>query len=317
MLYDRPYMRQDSAPAAPKTSMVTRLLIITIAIAVVVQLVAIAFPATHAYSGVPIWDFINNQLALSGSNFKELKIWTLLSYGFFHAPQTGSMFFIPIPHIHLVINMLMLFILGRHVEQVLGSKRFLALYLGGIVAGGVLYAVLHFNGNGVAIGASAAVSALFGFFALINPNAQMILIPIPIPIRVKWLLYGYLAITLFGLANEISQNAAYDRIAHSAHLGGLLFGLAFHRYVYQNNAIPFLNPNTVNSRRTTTAEPPAWFKRRAKQSQNLGYSVNRSSREELQAEVDRILDKINSKGFGSLSDAEKETLDRAKEILNK
>ena len=297
--------------------MVTRLLIVTIAIAVVVQLIAIAFPAANSYSGIPIWNFINHQFALSGENFKELKVWTLLSYGFFHAPQTGSMLFIPIPHIHLVINMLMLFILGRHVERALGSKRFLALYLGGIVAGGLLYAVLHFNGNGVAIGASAAVSALFGFFALINPNAQMILIPIPIPIRVKWLLYAYLGITLFGLANELSQSVTQDRIAHSAHLGGLLFGLAFYRYVYQNNAIPFLNPDRASSRSTTTVEPPAWFKRRPKRSQNLNYSVNRSSREELQAEIDRILDKINSKGFGSLTEAEKDTLDRAKEILSK
>ena len=169
-------------------------------------------------SGMAIWDFINNQLALSGYNFKALKVWTLLSYGFFHAPQAGSIFFIPIPQAHLVINMLMLFVLGRNVEPVLGGKRFLALYLGGILAGGLLYAVLHFNSYGVVIGASAAVSAVFGFFARINPNAQMFLIPIPIPIRVKWLLYGYIGITLMGLANELSNGAVYDQIAHSAHL---------------------------------------------------------------------------------------------------
>lgn len=312
MLYDRPYMRQESAPSAPKrTSMVTRLLIVTIGVSVVVQLLAVFFP-NSAYS---VNAFIADQLALSGTNFKELKVWTLLSYGFFHSPSTGSMFFIPVPHVHLVINMLMLFILGRHVEPVLGSKRFLTLYFGGILAGGLVYAVLHFNGYGVAIGASAAVSALFGFFALMNPHAQMILIPIPIPIRVKWLLYGYGVITLFGTVNELSGSDG--GIAHSAHLGGLLFGLAFHRYVYQGNSIPFLNPNHSNSRSSTTAEPPAWFKRRSKRSQDLSYSVNRSSREELQAEVDRILDKINSQGFGALSDAEKDTLNRAQEILSK
>jgi len=37
----------------------------------------------------------------------------------------------------------------------------------------------------------------------------------------------------------------------------------------------------------------------------------------MQAEVDRILDKINRRGFGALTLEEKETLDRAKEFLRK
>ena len=311
MLYDRPYMRQDSAPVAPKSSIVTRLLIITIGVSVVVQLLAVLFPETRA----SVSALISDQLALSGKSFRELKVWTLISYGFFHSPQALSFLFIPIPYAHLVFNMLGLYILGRQIEPVLGAKRFLALYFGGILAGGLLYAVLHFNGYGVAIGASAAISALFGFFGLINPNARMIIIPIPVPIRMKWLLYGFGAITLFGLSNELT--AGGGGIAHSAHLGGLVFGLAFYRYVYQNNAIPFLNPGTTNARASTTVEPPAWFKRRPKKTEDLNYSVNRSSREQLQAEVDRILDKINSKGFGALSQAEKDTLDRAKDILSK
>ena len=45
--------------------------------------------------------------------------------------------------------------------------------------------------------------------------------------------------------------------------------------------------------------------------------MNRKNRDDLQAEVDRILDKINLSGFGSLTEEEKNTLDRAKEILRK
>ncbi|MEC7608937.1 MAG: DUF6576 domain-containing protein [Verrucomicrobiota bacterium] len=60
------------------------------------------------------------------------------------------------------------------------------------------------------------------------------------------------------------------------------------------------------------------MKRRQKdESNNLSYSVNRASRNELQEEVDQILDKINNSGFGSLTDMEKATLERAKDFLSK
>jgi hypothetical protein len=45
--------------------------------------------------------------------------------------------------------------------------------------------------------------------------------------------------------------------------------------------------------------------------------VDLSNQQSLQAEVDRILDKINEKGFGALSQDEKNTLDKAKGLLNK
>ena len=59
------------------------------------------------------------------------------------------------------------------------------------------------------------------------------------------------------------------------------------------------------------------FKRRQK-TEAPSYHVNRSVRpSDLQKEVDRILDKINSSGFGSLNQEEKSTLDRAKDIIGK
>ena len=59
----------------------------------------------------------------------------------------------------------------------------------------------------------------------------------------------------------------------------------------------------------------------AKQSRKSGapsdYSVNLDDREMVEQEVDRILDKINDKGFGSLNEDEKRTLDKAKSLLGK
>jgi len=45
------------------------------------------------------------------------------------------------------------------------------------------------------------------------------------------------------------------------------------------------------------------------------FKVNLSSSMDMQAEVDRILDKINEQGFGSLTDNEKQTLEKAKGLL--
>ena len=47
------------------------------------------------------------------------------------------------------------------------------------------------------------------------------------------------------------------------------------------------------------------------------YAVDFSNQHSLQAEVDRILDKINENGFGSLTQDEKNTLDKAKGLLNR
>ncbi|MGB0745215.1 MAG: DUF6576 domain-containing protein, partial [Opitutales bacterium] len=103
-------------------------------------------------------------------------------------------------------------------------------------------------------------------------------------------------------------------LAHSAHLGGMLAGCFYIRFLHQRSSSWFNKPST----RQASVELPEWFKRRKNRpiTRKLTYTVNRSrTRDELQTEVDRILDKINSTGFGSLNEGEKQTLDHAKDIL--
>jgi hypothetical protein len=89
-------------------------------------------------------------------------------------------------------------------------------------------------------------------------------------------------------------------------------GILYYRY-FHNRPISLFGSGSAQ----TTVEQPAWFKRREKKGQHISYKVNRGKRDDLQIEVDRILDKINISGFGSLSASEKQTLDRAKDILNR
>lgn len=121
---------------------------------------------------------------------------------------------------HLLFNMLMLFFLGPMVEQGLGAKKFLILYL---VSGfGALlghFAISPFAGfpiSGV-WGASGAVYGVLVAFAMLFPNVQLMLLFPPIPIKAKWLA---LILIVIGL---VSGFGGYQSgIAHFAHLGGAL-----------------------------------------------------------------------------------------------
>jgi hypothetical protein len=138
---------------------------------------------------------------------------------------------------------------------------------------------------------------------------------LPITIKPKWLFRISLGITIaFMLFYEL-PGASGSVVAHSAHLGGMISGVLYYRFVYLRGGGLFNRPGASRA----SVELPEWFKRRKRQpaARQINYTVNRSSssRDELQKEVDRILDKINATGFGSLSDNEKQTLDHAKDIL--
>jgi membrane associated rhomboid family serine protease len=299
MLYDRPYMRQTPEPATKQTSVVTTLLVITIGIFVLQQVLNVFFPGFGGRQNY----FLTDWFALSGQNFRELKVWTVFSYAFLHSTQTI---------LHIIGNMLGLFFLGRILEPLLGKQHFLLLYFGGAFVGGLSYVAFHFNGSNPVVGASAAVFALLAFFCLRHPEQPITLLlffVLPLTIKPKWLFWGLLVYSVYALLFTELPGRAH--VAHSAHLGGFLVGVLYFRFFYSTR------PFCASAANRPSIEAPEWFKRKKKTDGKISYRVNRTSAEDLQKEVDRILDKINSSGFGSLDDNEKATLDRAKDILSK
>jgi hypothetical protein len=95
----------------------------------------------------------------------------------------------------------------------------------------------------------------------------------------------------------------------SAHLGGMLFGWIYFRFFHANNGWD----------RVPSLRLPKWMKRREPaNTARLDAKPNPgNSPRDLRAEVDRILDKITSRGFGALTEAEKRVLDEAKDMLNR
>ncbi len=280
--------------------MVTLLIIINVAVFILQNALNVFFPGVAGYPN----QFMTKWFALGGHNFQELKVWTVLTYSFLHEPS-----FL----LHILGNMFMLFMLGRILEPMLGRNRFLWFYLGSAFLSGLLYLVLHFNDRGNVIGASGAIMALLAFFCMLRPEQPITLLlffVLPITVKPKWILRIGFAVSAFGLL--MYELPGTGHVAHSAHLGGLLAGIAYYRFFFTGAPA-----RQASGRSKPSIELPKWFKSKKQNSHSYSYKVNRTNRDELQKEVDRILDKINSSGFGSLSEEEKSTLDRAKDILSR
>ena len=242
--------------------------------------------------------------ALSVDGITSGKVWTLLTYSFLHSPSNL---------LHVIANLLGLYFLGRELLPVVGSKRFLWFYGAAAASGGLLWLAANWTTGGVVWGASAAVYGLLTIFACFYPNRQvtfLLFFVVPVTVKPKYVAYVLLGLDLCGfLFYEIMGAASPFGFAHSAHLGGMLAGWVYYRYTHEGKwsfgrAASFEMPKWARKRETASASAPK-------------YKVNLTDRSDLRAEVDRILDKINSQGFGSLTDEEKRVLDSAKDLLSR
>ncbi len=237
------------------------------------------------------------------------QIWTLLTYSLLHS--TGNF-------LHIIGNVLGMFFLGRELLPLLGSRRFLSLWGFAVLGGGLLWVATNWSHGGSVIGASAGVAALLVFFACLQPNQPMtflLFFILPVTLKPKWIAVGLLAIDLFGFVfYEVLGSPSPMGFAHSAHLGGMAAGWLFFRFVHQRD---WQNPDSVEA--ASGIELPKWFRRAQKTPEvaTPAFKVNLTNREDLKAEVDRILDKINSEGFGALTGDEKRLLDDARDALSR
>jgi len=245
-------------------------------------------------------------LALSPDAISSYRIWTLVTYSLLHNPDNL---------LHILFVLISLYFIGREVLETIGTRRFLGLYVASALVGAVVWLGLHWNSGGVLIGATAAVTGVFFLFVCLNPDRPitflLLFIPITLP-KTKYLGYAVAAFECFGLAFwEFGSDP--PSIAHSAHLGGMLTGLAYYRFVHRSFRWPrFFGRGKVE------VIPPAWTKKATVvQGGNVKFQVDIRDKGSLKAEVDRILDKINSKGFASLTEEEKRILDQARDLLNR
>jgi membrane associated rhomboid family serine protease len=161
------------------------------------------------------------QPAVSGEAPDQPPTWlTLLTSMFMH----GGL-------LHLGGNMLYLWIFGNNVEDSMGRIKFVAFYLLGGLAATAAQVAVDTESTTPTLGASGAVAAVLGAYALLYPRARVVtLVFIIIFITViqlpAWLvLFGWAALQLLSAGSEAAIGGE-GGVAYWAHIGGFVFGLA-------------------------------------------------------------------------------------------
>jgi membrane associated rhomboid family serine protease len=289
MLDDRSYMR-DPMHGSRRSMALT--IIITLAICFVIQNIILF------YSRFPLYDLFG----LTPKALKQGWIWQFVTFNFLHAPFGYGGFF------HILFNCWAIWIFGQAVEEVVGPRRLFAIFLVTGMGGGLLQALgalvlpRHFGGE--VVGASGGVFGLIAAYAALFPARQITMLlffVLPVTITARFLLIFSGLIAIFGIL------VPTERIAHGAHLGGLLAGLAFVRWGLQSEwRIPKINffrrPKVfVHGRQANTAWPAA-----------KAVPPELPSDEFISREVDPILDKISAHGIQSLTERERKILEAAR-----
>ena len=144
--------------------------------------------------------------------------WQIVTYGFMHSSSTLM---------HIIFNMLMLWMFGRDLERLMGPQRFLTYYMTCVIGAGIVQLLVGvYQGGGVpTLGASGGVFGILLAYGMHFPNRTLMLIFPPIPMKAK---YFVIMLGLFELT--IGLSGVRNGIANFAHLGGMLFGFMLIRH---------------------------------------------------------------------------------------
>jgi membrane associated rhomboid family serine protease len=231
--------------------------------------------------------------------------WQFLTYGFTHSPQPSHIFF----------NMLTLWFFGRDIEYLLGRKEFVRLYLTIVILGGIIWSAINqiqgLPASVALVGASGAVVGIFVLFCLHYPRRTILLFfVLPVPAWVAGVLL--LAPDVLSAIQNRDSGVAYSvhltgaAIAFLYYYQGWNFGQLWDRlggmaiwthvkYLFQRRPrLRVRHPETELDDDTEDQADPKLT--------------------ELEAEVERILDKINQFGTESLTRTERRTLERASRL---
>ncbi len=260
---------------------------------------------TFVVAGERVTDYtLNNIFGLYFFKAPDFHVFQLFTYMFMHGSWS-----------HLFFNMFALWMFGCVVERVWGPKKFLFYYIFCGLGAGLIQELAQFlafaglfghptMSLGTTVGASGAIYAILLAFGMIFPNERIFIFPLPVPIKAKFFVVGYAAIELI-----LAIYSSGDGVAHTAHLGGMLFGFFLIRYWQKH---PTIGYGRSNGQQFFDRLQQQWQQRKRQQPDNTptgnpDWDYNARQREK-QEEIDRILDKIRKSGYDSLSRDEKQTL---------
>ena len=220
-----------------------------------------------------------------------IKPWTVVTYSFIH-----DGFF------HLFWNMLLLYYISRMILNLFSSSTFINIYFLGVIIGGIFFLLSYsffpvFKGDFSSMGGSSAgVMAAIIFMCAYSPENEIRLFFFNIKLK-------YIGVLFFVF--DIIQIPYGNSGGHIAHIGGAILGFFYAR-------------NLINGRDIGSGFENLWkffLKERRKKAtnklfQDISKINNKPEKSYKQKSIDAILDKISKSGYESLSDKEKDFLNR-------
>ena len=226
------------------------------------------------------------------------KPWTLITFFFAHH-HLGIL--------HILFNMIGLYVFGLVVKEFVGSKKLISLYiLGGLAAGlfyllifNVLTRVANIPPSATVIGSSGAVLSVVVGAATLVPSYSFFL-PIIGSIRIMYIAAFYIFVSFLGI---VGSNSGGD----VAHLGGALMGFIYAKQLRSGRDLGKWIYLLLE-------DFPGLFKRKSKLKisyKNNGKVSKSTNSAPDQKEIDEILDKISRSGYTSLTKEEQQKLFKA------
>ncbi len=285
-----------------------------------------------AGGGFVIYGWFSQKFSLDFNDVVQaFYVWQIFTYMFLHAD-----------FMHLLFNMLGLFMLGVPLETFWGTKRIIYYYLfSGLVAGSLVITIdffkILFIGQMLdlppTLGASGAIFGLLLAYALYYPERQ-ILVFFVFPVKIKnfiiWTIVLSFVFIPLGLLSFIS---------HTGHLGGILGGYLYHRFnrrdyhfntgnntldsffLFVASRLGFRQKKNVYSfeeesflQKSRDKIRGVFTKKSVRKKETDTLNENKMTDYQIESKIDELLDKISSKGLRGLSMDEQLFLDRVSKL---
>jgi membrane associated rhomboid family serine protease len=138
--------------------------------------------------------------------------------------------------LHILGNMLFLWVFGRNVEDLIGGTRYLGLYLTCGIIAGIVQVIFNPYSRVPTIGASGAIAGIMGAYLIKLPQTRIntlffLIFVTTFEIPAPWLLLYWFAMQFFsGIGSLGSTDYSGGGVAWFAHVGGFLAGMLLVRF---------------------------------------------------------------------------------------
>jgi hypothetical protein len=214
---------------------------------------------------------------------------------------------------HLLFNMLALWMFGMELENEWGARKFFMYYTLCGVGAGVANLLLGplFGVGGPTVGASGAIYGVLIAFGMMFPD-RPIFVYFLLPIKARYFVALYILLELYAGVKGTS-----DGVAHFAHLGGAAVGLVYMLIDRRNISLHSVWSDARNKFVPQEhAEHSGSYNKNYTITDAKYYDIVDREQRVTQAQIDEILDKISQHGYQSLTEEEKKILFDASKKLN-